>query len=59
MTTPMSPTQGTDLCHCGHTEEQHDAVAARFCRATLSEVLRRGCACRVGAPEASRSYDRR
>ena len=62
MTSPQSspsPTPVIERCHCGHDDDQHDAVAARFCRATLSGVLRRGCACRLGEPELPRSYDRR
>ncbi|MBA3741659.1 RGCVC family protein [Sporichthya sp.] len=60
MTTPTSsPTQATDLCHCGHTDTQHDVVAARYCRVTLSEALARPCTCPVGPDVVARSYDRR
>jgi hypothetical protein len=35
----------TDLCGCGHPAERHDAHALRYCRATVSNELRRGCIC--------------
>jgi hypothetical protein len=35
----------TDLCGCGHAAERHDAHALRYCRATVSNELRRGCIC--------------
>ncbi|WP_354670808.1 RGCVC family protein [Actinomadura sp. DC4] len=43
--TPPSP-----LCACGHPIDAHDAVASRYCRATASGDLQRGCVC---APAAS------
>lgn len=48
-----------EVCHCGHTEDQHDAVALRYCRVTLSAALPRPCTCPVGPQVVSRSYDRR
>ena len=33
------------LCQCGHSAGEHDAVAARYCRATVSGELPRGCIC--------------
>jgi hypothetical protein len=63
MTTPTSPTgpasPTTDVCHCGHTENEHDPVALRYCRATLADGLQRTCTCPVGPSVAARSYDRR
>ena len=60
MTTPQtSPAPVVALCHCGHTEDEHDVVAARYCRATLSNVLRRGCTCHPEEEKAPRVYDRR
>lgn len=59
MTTPLIPFLATDMCHCGHTEDKHDPVAHRYCQATLSEALPRGCVCQVGPHVPARSYDRR
>ena len=58
MTTPI-PAQATELCHCGHTEDQHDAISTRYCRATLTGALGRTCNCPVGPDVVARSYDRR
>ena len=49
----------TEVCHCGHTEDQHDDVAMRYCLATLSAALPRACTCPVGPHVPARSYDRR
>jgi hypothetical protein len=38
-----------DLPICGmclHTRDSHDAVATRYCEATASSALSRGCVCR-------------
>jgi hypothetical protein len=32
-------------CSCGHRPEQHDRVATRYCLATVTSRLRRGCIC--------------
>jgi hypothetical protein len=37
------------LCACGHNADEHDAVAARYCRATASGSLRRDCVCVVAS----------
>jgi hypothetical protein len=37
------------LCACGHSADEHDAVAARYCRATASGSLRRDCVCVVAS----------
>jgi hypothetical protein len=36
----------TVLCGCGHPLDDHDAIARRYCNATLAGVLPRGCVCR-------------
>ncbi|MDN3352004.1 RGCVC family protein [Actinomadura sp. DC4] len=33
------------LCACGHPADAHDAVAVRYCAATASSALTRGCVC--------------
>jgi hypothetical protein len=33
------------MCACGHVLKTHDAIAARYCEATLAGVLQRGCIC--------------
>jgi hypothetical protein len=35
-----------ELCGCGHPLQRHDAIAARFCEATLAGVLTRSCICK-------------
>lgn len=35
---------------CSHPVEFHDAIALRYCAATASSALSRGCMCRVPAP---------
>jgi len=37
-------------CTCGHRVEDHDAIARRYCAATIAAVLPRGCIC--GVPPA-------
>lgn len=32
---------------CPHPVAAHDAISLRFCRATLSGALTRGCSCRI------------
>jgi hypothetical protein len=32
---------------CPHPVVDHDAIALRFCRATLAAAIARGCACRL------------
>jgi len=34
-------------CACGHRVEDHDAVGRRYCAATVTAVLPRGCICGV------------
>jgi hypothetical protein len=32
---------------CPHPVDDHDAIALRFCRATLAAPIDRGCVCRL------------
>ena len=57
MNLPSSPSSAIELCHCGHADDEHDEVATRYCRATLSAALPRPCACAVGPDTSPRSYD--
>jgi hypothetical protein len=34
---------------CGHSPDQHDKIALRFCDATVERAFTRGCICRVPA----------
>lgn len=33
---------------CPHAQADHDAVSQRYCQATVTSALTRGCVCRVG-----------
>jgi hypothetical protein len=33
---------------CPHLRADHDAIGLRYCQATVSSALTRGCVCRVG-----------
>lgn len=35
---------------CGHACEIHDSIASRYCAATASSALSRGCICTVPEP---------
>ena len=37
-----------EMCACGHLHAQHDAIAARFCVATIAGSLERHCVCARG-----------
>jgi len=41
-------------CMCGHVELEHDAIARRYCAATTSAALTRGCICRVVSDRGQR-----
>ena len=41
----MPEDPAADFCICGHSPERHDAHGSRYCRATVSNELRRGCIC--------------
>ncbi len=45
----------TVACGCGHPSDDHDRVAQRFCAATRSGQLVRGCVC---VPAVSAALDR-
>jgi hypothetical protein len=53
MTTPSSGKPPPDagkpppdaMCPCGHTADEHDSLASRYCRATVTGALTRGCMC--------------
>jgi hypothetical protein len=52
MTTPSQGDHTADgRCPCGHSADEHDSLASRYCRATAVNGLDRGCMCvRVSAP---------
>ena len=55
MTTPRGEPPPDTPCPCGHTADEHDPVASRYCRATAEGALQRGCMC---VPVSTRiSYD--
>jgi hypothetical protein len=43
--TSHQETPPATLCACGHPLDEHDTVAARYCQATASGDLPRGCVC--------------
>lgn len=43
-TLPMSPSPA-EVCRCGHDLGGHDGIATRYCQATVSGALARGCVC--------------
>jgi len=46
MTTPSSGQSPPDApCPCGHTADEHDSLASRYCRATAEGALDRVCMC--------------
>ena len=46
---PATPaTTAADQCRCGHLDNAHDVIAARFCAATQAGALSRGCICHPG-----------
>ena len=51
---PSIPATTAKRCTCGHFEPGHDAIARRYCLATSSAGLIRGCICRVASPESNR-----
>ena len=38
-------TTASDQCGCGHLDQAHDVIAARFCAATIAAALTRACIC--------------
>jgi len=49
-----SPDTALQRCMCGHIELEHDAIARRYCAATSSGELTRGCICREESHRATR-----
>jgi hypothetical protein len=48
--------QGDALCAmCQHEMRVHDAIGLRYCRATQSQALTRGCVCQVDASDRHRA----
>ena len=47
MTEPVYSTESgqPEICPCGHPLDRHDAIASRYCSATASGNLMRGCIC--------------
>ena len=43
--TLITPTDVESCATCEHAVADHDAIALRFCRATLDGALTRGCIC--------------
>lgn len=42
---------GSPTCDmCSHADEYHDSIATRYCAATASSALSRGCVCRLPVP---------
>jgi hypothetical protein len=44
-------------CPCGHAPEVHDAIATRYCGATIAGHLERGCICPAAAIKARAELD--
>lgn len=42
---PASDEGRQEVCACGHPQADHDATASRYCAATISGSLARGCVC--------------
>ena len=46
MTTPEHAEPRPDApCPCGHSANEHDSLASRYCRATIAGGLDRNCMC--------------
>ena len=50
----VAATAFSPRCACGHAAEDHDAIASRYCDATLTSELSRGCICRPLTVQQSR-----
>lgn len=47
---PFAPEKtSAPQCGCGHLDNAHDLIAARFCAATRAGALIRGCICHPGS----------
>jgi hypothetical protein len=40
-----NPDTRDECMACGHPSDRHDRIARRYCDATISGVLTRGCVC--------------
>jgi len=45
---PAEQPPSADLCTCGHPYSRHDPISIRYCNATATGGLNRGCVCRAG-----------
>ncbi len=53
ITTPSHGEPPSDtVCLCGHAADEHDLIAARYCRATVTSSLTRACMCVPGVRAA-------
>ena len=47
-----------EVCVCGHPHTHHDAIGLRYCAATISGSMTRGCICAARptrSPDATRA----
>jgi hypothetical protein len=49
VTKSPAETPPVTLCACRHPVDDHDSVATRYCQATASGSLARGCVCAVAS----------
>ncbi|HSS38235.1 MAG TPA: RGCVC family protein [Polyangia bacterium] len=54
-TTSHDEPPAEEQCACGHPLAEHDALASRYCQATIRGGLDRGCMCTSVATSA-RNY---
>jgi hypothetical protein len=40
-----SPESSIRECACGHAADDHDGIALRYCAATKTSAIARGCIC--------------
>jgi hypothetical protein len=45
LTTPSNGDPPDAVCLCGHATDEHDFIASRYCRATVTSALTRACMC--------------
>ena len=52
--TPVQTIAASGVCDaCEHSPTDHDAIARRYCTATISNAITRGCICSVPGAQAS------
>jgi hypothetical protein len=49
----VEPPAGTS-CLCGHAADEHDLLASRYCKATVTGALTRACMCKPASVPLSR-----